>query len=239
MIKHTIPLFLILLLTACSPDRKEIEQAEAKYQSLVDSVNRATALHDSSLNALLSAFNEVELNLDSVARKQNVIALNLDQFKGDLRADVKSRINSQIEAINELMDQNEKKISDLNRKLKNSNLRVKEFRNTISLLNDQIVQKNTELEAMNDRLAKLHIEIVQLQVSVDTLSSQNYEQSLKISEQTGEIHRAWYAIGKSRELADKKIIDKNGGVLGIGRNEKLSQEFNPDKFTQIDYTQTV
>ena len=52
------------------------------------------------------------------------------------------------------------------------------------------------------------------------------------------LHTAYYVMGKSGELKDAKIIDRQGGLLGIGRTSKLNSDFDNSKFTRIDYTQT-
>ena len=38
---------------------------------------------------------------------------------------------------------------------------------------------------------------------------------------------------------ESKLIDKSGGLLGIGRTPKLSENFDKEKFTRIDYTQVL
>ena len=52
------------------------------------------------------------------------------------------------------------------------------------------------------------------------------------------LHTAYFVVGKSNDLQDAKIIDRKGGLLGIGRTSKLSQDFDNSKFTRIDYTVT-
>ena len=44
-------------------------------------------------------------------------------------------------------------------------------------------------------------------------------------------------IGKTKELQEANLINKAGGLLGIGRTPKLSESFDKEKFTRIDYTQ--
>ncbi|MCE3226396.1 MAG: hypothetical protein K0S32_947 [Bacteroidetes bacterium] len=234
-----ITILALAFLTACATSQKEKEGLEARYNHRMDSITNLMAMQDSAINEFISSFNEIELNLDSVAKKQNVISMELDKSKGELRGSAKIRINSQIEAINAIMDKNEAKITELNRRLKNSNVNIKEFKKTISLLNDQILEKNTEMEVLNGKLAIYRINVVLLQVAVDTLSGENYEKTKLIEEQTNVIHTAYYIVGKTKELSEKKIIDKSGGLLGIGKSKKLSEEFDTQHFSKIDYTQTL
>ena len=43
--------------------------------------------------------------------------------------------------------------------------------------------------------------------------------------------------GKTKDLENAKIIDRTGGLLGIGRTSKLSADFDESQFTQVDFTQ--
>src|ERR1043166_9739954 len=102
-----------LLLSACNSG--QVSESNHERDSLLSIVNERT----SSLNEFISDFNEVERNLDSVAVRQHMITQSTDKT-GELKPNQKARINDEIAAINSLMDQNRKKIAELNRKLKNS-----------------------------------------------------------------------------------------------------------------------
>ncbi|MBA3665362.1 MAG: hypothetical protein H0W61_14290 [Bacteroidetes bacterium] len=234
-----ISFILALIFISCSQERQDGNRETGLYKRRFDSVRALLTVKDSSVNDLLVSFNEIEKNLDSVTRRQNIISFNVDKQRGELKTDMKHRISSQIDAINGLMEKNRREIETLNQKLKRSALRVGEFQNIIITLNDLITQKNTELAALNERLNALNAQVAQLQVSVDTLSSSNYEQSELIASQTASIQTAYYVVGKSKDLAEMNVIDKNGGLLGLGKTAKLSPEFNPENFTRVDYTQVL
>lgn len=241
MKKYMRPLIFaaIIIFTACNTERdKEIaKNKELNYR--LDSLSTAIDKRDSTVNDLLSSFNEIEQNLDSVAAKQNVIALNIDKQKEDLKGSAKNRINYQISAINALMDQNHKKISELNRQLKNSTIKIGQFQKMVASLNEELAQKNTELQSLNEKLVAANAQVTQLQTSVDTLSNLNNSKSQIIADQTNSIHTAYYVIGKSKDLEKINVIDKTGGLLGIGKTSKLKSDFNPNNFTRIDYTKVV
>src|SRR6187551_3099002 len=105
--------FAAVFVTSCN--QKELDKSNQDKDSLLVVVSEREA----ALNEFISSFNEVEQNLDSVAARQHIITVNTDQ-KGELKQDQKDRINSQIAAINNLMDENRQKLEELNKKLKNS-----------------------------------------------------------------------------------------------------------------------
>src|ERR1041385_2384273 len=219
-----------LLMSACN--QKELTDSKQQNDSLMSVVNeRNTAISD-----LIASFNEVESNLDSVAVRQHIISTNTEQ-KGELKPNQKTRINEEIASINDLMEQNRKKLADLNRKLKGSTNKNKELEKMIVTINNQLEQKNVELTALNEKLNNLNAEVTQLQTSVTTLTDETNAKSVTTAEDTKALHTAYYVIGKLGELQDAKIIDRKGGLLGIGKTSKLTADFDNSKFTRIDYTQ--
>jgi len=228
-------LAVVLLMSACG--NREAEQK--KFAFKLDSLNTAIVARDSTVNNLLSSFNEIKENLDSVAIRQNIISGEAESQKGELKGNTKSQINSQITAINDLMNQNRKKIQDLNRKLKKSSLKINQFQKMIANLNEEIAQKNTELQTLNEKLNAVNAQVAQLQTSVDTLSTINTSQSQMIANQTTSLHTAYYLVGKSKDLEKMKIIDKAGGILGMGKTSKLNADLDKSNFTRIDYTQIL
>lgn len=224
---------IALTITACDNRQAEVDHANRQKDSLASIINE----RDSSLNDFLSSFNEIEKNLDSIARKQNAIKVNVDK-QGELNKTAKERINDNIMAINQLMNDNRAKIADLNKKLKNSGNKIAHFETMIQTLNEQIAQKDRELADLNDKLNSLNTQIAKLQTSVDTLTKTTIVQTKTIDEQTTSLHTAYFVVGKSKDLQNMKVIDKTGGLLGIGKTSKLSPNFDNNKFTRIDYVQT-
>ncbi len=222
----------ITLLAACN--RRELADSKNANDSLLNVVSE----REQTLNDFISAFNEIESNLDSVAVKQHIITMSADQ-PGELNKTRKDRINEEIAAINNLMNENRKKITELNQKLKNSSHKNANLEKTITTLSDQLNQKNLELEYLNAQLNALNAQVVQLESNVSTLNAENNQQSKIIENETAALHSAYYVIGSSKELRDAEIIDREGGLLGIGKTSKLRSDFDNSIFTHIDYTQST
>lgn len=219
------------LMTACN--QAEVDKGKHENDSLLSVVSE----RDASINEFISSFNDVERNLDTVASRQHIINASTEK-KGEFRQNQKDRINTEIAAINDLMDKNRKKLSDLNRKLKNSSHKNVELEKMIATITVQLSQKDIELTALNEKLNNLNVQVAQLQTSVNTLTEEGNAKSATIANDTKELHTAYFVVAKSDELQDDKIIDRKGGLLGIGRTSKLSADFDNSKFTRIDYTVT-
>ena len=227
---------MILFGTACNNND---EAQKKEYDRKVDSINAVLVTRDSAIGEFLTSFNEIENNIDSVAIKQNVISSDVSRQKGELKGGMKEHINAQIAAINDILDQNRQKIASLNKKLKKNALNIKQFEKMIASLNEQITQKNAELDSLNAKLNSLNEQVAMLKTSVDTLTTNNSSQSSTIAAQTATMHTAYYVVGKSKDLEEKKVIDKKGGILGMGKTSKINGDVSAANFTKIDYTQVM
>jgi hypothetical protein len=240
MRKYAVAVMMVLVsMTGCD-NKKEEDELANQYKSRYDSLHSIVSLRDEALDDFMASFAEIEKNLDSVTARQHIInSTTGGGKKGEMQSEAKSRINAQITAINDLMEQNKSEILKLNKKVKKYAAQVAKFQKVIDMLNQEIAHKNEELAALNEKLSAMHSEIAQLNINRDSLTSTNAAQSKQISEQVAAMHTAYYVVGKSKELVEKKVIDKSGGVLGLGKTAKLSSGFDKDKFTRIDYTQVT
>lgn len=221
---------VILSMTACNTNG--IDNSDIKNDSLLSIIEE----RDSALLNFIASFNEIESNLDSVAAKQKIIFLHSDRIKGELSANKKMRINAEIEAINILMDKNRKEIAELTRKLDGAKNKNSILEKTIKTLTIQISQKDYELCELNLELSAIQSAVSSLVTTVDSLSGQNYLQSIIIEYQTKNLNSTYFIVGTEKELIDKKIIDRKGGLLGIGKTSMLSKDFDNTIFTLMDCT---
>lgn len=231
--KYFIAISIALLsLSACNQDHL------IKANLEIDSLQNLLQQRETSIDEFMASFNDVEKNLDSVAFKQQVISMNTHMYS-ELKRNQKSHINKEINAINSLMEQNRIRIAELTKKWNSSTKKNTQLQKTIALLNTQLVNKYVELTTLNERLSALNKEVAKLQTTVDALMVQNGKQADAIANEIAIIHTAYYIVGKSAELQDAKLIDKKGGLLGIGRTAKLNENVDNNKFTRIDYTKTT
>ena len=222
-----IPIVLFLV-TACNQGSNV--KANRKNDSLVSVITE----RDSSLSSFITSFNQIESNLDSVAAKQQLIAMNTNKFHGELKGNKKEHINAEIAAINDLMVKNHKEMEDLKSKLKGSKHSNALLEKTIKSLMIQISQKDYDLCELNLVLNSLNVKVAKLITTVDSLTEQNYIKSIVIDYQTSDLNAGYYIIGESKQLRDEKIIDKKGGLLGMGRTTELKDGFDNSMFTRID-----
>jgi septal ring factor EnvC (AmiA/AmiB activator) len=234
---------LILIASASfvmfSCNQGELDRSNQQKDSLMAVIKTHEAergKQETAINDFVTSFNDVERNLDSVAVKQQIIYLAADKNRGEIKGSQKDRINAHIQAINELMDSNRKTIAELKTKLKRSSNKSKKLEEAVATLTEQLAQKDEELALLNEKLTSLNAEVARLNSSMDTLNALNRAQSQTIAQNTESMHAAYYLVGRTKDLAEAKVIDKKGGLLGIGKTASLNENFDRSRFTKIDYT---
>jgi len=219
-----------LILFSCGNETNpEIEKLKAER----DSIARFAESKDSTINSFIESLNDIERNLGEVKQKQGIISSTAKEG-AELQGSAKDRINEEINYINELMDENKKKLASLQSKLKNSNTKIASLEKMIEQMTEQLKEKDAEIVGLKEQLAAMNIQITELNTAVNTLKEESAEKTQVIEQQTAKINTAWYAIGTFKELRDNRVVNKEGGFLGLGKKRLLKSDFNQDYFTQID-----
>jgi hypothetical protein len=223
----------IFTLNACNNEEKnpELERLEMEKEALI----KESSSKDSTINSFLESLNEIEDNLVQVKQKQSNV-IQSSKSGAELGGSAKDRINEDISFINELMEENKKKLASLQSKLKNSNLKIGEFEKTIKRMSEQLLEKDQEITTLKEQLVNMNFQIEQLNQTLVSEKSNSEAKSRTIEQQTGKLNTAYYAIGTYKELRDNKVLDKTGGFLGLGKSKSLKPDFNQNYFTQIDVT---
>ena len=220
------------LFTGCGSGKEE-EAQKAHDDSLLNinhNLSGQVVAKDSAIFGFIRAFNEISDNLDVIKDKEKM--LNTSSKNGELDQDKKDQIIGDIQAIYDLMVKNKQKLSLVNKKLKRANLRIADFEKMIERLNAQIAEKDVEISELKTQLEKMNIELSEV--------SMNYEAAQQmLEEKTVKLNKAFYAFGTSKELITQGVLTKEGGFIGMGRAEKLKDNFNKSYFTQIDASETT
>ncbi|MFK7926349.1 MAG: hypothetical protein AB8H47_30660 [Bacteroidia bacterium] len=242
--------FAAMTLVACNGDK--IAELENRNTAL----NEQTTLQDSLLNDFMISFNTFEDNLTLIKEKENLISMETSDQ--ELAPDQKERILTDIQSINDLLDQNRGLIAELTNKVEANSGKVGEFRRMVKRLKSDLEERDTEINTMKEDLVALNFEKETLNRRVDTLSGVNEElvalsnvqaetldakeevlteQTETINTQTARLNRAFYVVGTEKELKEMNVLSKEGGVIGLGRTAKLAKDFDPNAFTAVDITE--
>lgn len=221
-------LSFLVLLTSCNQDK--IEQLSNDKTEL----NTKNAKQDSVLNEMLASFNGIQANLNEIKLREGYISINAREDA--LEGEIAENINRDIALISDLMKENEAMISKLNDKLQNSNVKISEFRKLIARLTSQVEEKNVEIARLNELLKNKNGEISLLYFSVDSLTYSNKVKDRVIQNKENQLNEGYYAYGTYKELKEKNVLTKEGGLLGVGKSQTMKDNFNKEYFSKIDIT---
>lgn len=233
--KQTLVICTFLVLAvSCGPDYKaEVDRMMHERDSLLSMFDSK----DSTINGYMSDIMNIQMSLDSLTMQEEMLRRS-DLNDAEASPDVKARIQNSIQSIRDLISENKKKLANLQSRIKKSNIKITELESLIKGLNIQIAEKDSNLVMLNDRVTALNGTINTMQSTMDTMKMDIAAKSQEITDKTTKLHTAYYSIGTYKQLRDKKILVKQGGFLGIGKNKTMMPDFNKEAFTQIDYTAT-
>lgn len=226
MKKLLLVLFIVPLFFACKEDGPVVDPVK---DSLTDETQRLGGINADqamALDSFFRAMNDIQSNLDEIREKEKMIAK--DTSSGDVGSR-KDKITSDIQAIYDLMVLNKQRLASAKKSLKDANLQIASMQLTIDNLNATLIQREGEITSLKDELEKKNLELSNL--------SMNYQELQQDADAKQEmLNTAYYAYGTDKELQTQGIITKEGGLIGIGKTQKLSENLNTEYFTKVDIT---
>lgn len=225
---------LSFLIASCGPDYKaEVERMMHERDSLMAQYDAK----DSIINGYMQDISEIQSSIEGLTQQEEM--LNREGANNpEVSQDAKNKIMGDIDAIRQLIDQNKKKLSELQSRVRKSNVKVAELEKMIASLNGQLAQRDSSINALNENVLALNGTITNMQSVIDTIKNENANKAREITEKTTQLHTAYYTVGNYKTLRDKKVLSKQGGFLGLGKQKSMVPDFNQEAFTQIDFTNT-
>ena len=226
----------IVFFSACHNYKKDAQN----LMMVKDSLEQVTAFRDSSIASFLSDFSEIQANLDSIKQIEKIVSVKSGSNR-ELNASQKQLIIEDIATLHQLLQKNKELTASLQKKLKNANFKIADLEQTIAGL--ELLVKNMEAQAneqdiviadLTNEVKKLNVDITQLNQRIQVVEMESQQKSETIETQTVALNKAYYAFGTLKELKDNDIIEKSGGVIGIGKTPVMKKDFNKDYFTEID-----
>jgi len=233
-IKH-LAFFVIIILTNllvsnCSKGSDDSENSiKDSIENVSSNLNGKLNEKDAAIQELVSSFNEIQENLNTIKEKEKIIS------KVTSDGDVKSKedqIKEDIQSIYDLMAKNKDRIGSLSKKLKNSKLQIDGLEKMIENMQATLSLKDSEIEELKTKIEGLNVELSSLTTNYKAVENES-------NQKTEIINTAFYAIGTFKELKENNVITKEGGIIGLGKTTKLSSDFNKEYFTKINIEKTT
>jgi hypothetical protein len=236
MKKLIISAFAIVLLAGCHNYKKDTIQ----LQAVKDSLTTQNAIKDSSILEFLNGFNQIQTNLDSIKTIEKLVTVQANRGR-ELNVNQKNQILEDIALLNQLLQKNKDLAALLQKKLNSANFKIgqldammSELKQMVSNLENQLQERDAEINKLNDVVKNLNININSLNQKIETITSESQKKTETIASQTSQLNKAFFAYGTTKELEDNGVVEKSGGILGMGRTPVIRKDFNHNYFKEID-----
>ena len=226
-------LFVAFLAASCNVERSE------KYQALLaerDSLYTEAVAAKGGFDNALNTINEIENALESVRAQENIIMM--DNQEGNTNKAV-----SEINAIQQTLQENRTKIANLEKQLADQGAKSKALSQTVSRLKKQLEEKDVfisnlkdELQQSRQQIAELNEQVSDLNENINALNSnldvmtvQNAAQQATIENQDAMLNTVWVCVATQQTLVEKGILSK-GGLFQASEISK--QGFDKSQFAE-------
>lgn len=191
-------------------------------------LNQVINQKDSVLNDVEGTFTEIEENLKFIREKRNEISL--EQKEGGKNR--KLAVIEDIKLMNTMIDASNKKIEELQAKLRKSGINSKALEQRIAALTENIESQSAEITELKKVIGEKDMNLAELNTKVEDINKVvalksdtiNYKEK-QIVERTNELNTAHVALGTYKELKEEGILSKEGGVLGLGASKSIQENF--------------
>lgn len=204
-------------------------------------LNQAINQKDSVLNDVEGTFAQIEDNLKFIREKRHEISL--EQKEGG--KDRKLAVIEDIKLMNTMIESSNKKIEELQAKLRKSGINSKAMEQRIAALTESIESQNVEIAELKKVIGEKDMNLAELNSKVEDINKVvalksdtiNYKQK-QIVDRVNELNTAHLAMGTFKELKEEGVLTKEGGVLGLGASKSIQENFDNKNFTTLDIRTT-
>lgn len=207
---------------------KLVELSEKNQELLKQLVDQELAMQE-----MMATFDEIEYNLDIIAHKENLITEHSGN-SAELEKGVRKKIIDNIQFINTLLAESQEQIAELKDQLKESDSELSVFRSKAAKLGEQLLYKQKEVGNLKSQLENSKFEMQELNQKMNGIAATLERKKALLESVDREIHTAYVAMGSYNDLNNRGLVEKEGGVLWLGRTKTFEESASEDQFIAVD-----
>lgn len=191
----------------------------------------------SSFESATSTINEIQANLDSI--ESGLGGQLFSSKETPLNAeDRRSQIINSIRNMKTQIDSDKQRIAELEKRLANSTYKIKGLEELVAKLKASVAAKEKIVAELSGKLGvmeeTLFAEKLLTQEQIGLRDQEIADKAAVIAEQEKDINTIFYIYGTRKELTEKNIINREGGILGIGKVSTLDKTNELAKYKSFD-----
>lgn len=231
ILRYVLPAAAMVAFAAChsGPSPEEIARDEARAESA--RLKTELQARDSLIGEMTLSFDEIERNIALMDDREKMIASGA---KDEIGMDKRQRIVKDLQLMNGLLKDSRDRIAELNKRLDKSKIEASGLRKKLKDLDMQLAARDSSLATMKDELLARDFKIGQINDQLTAIELEVAKREAIIQQQEHEINKAYVVMGTYKELEQKGVLTKEGGVIGIGKRTELSDQLAASQFQEVD-----
>lgn len=228
-IRISIFIILSVITLSCNQEQDRAEEKQ-KQDSLLQ------AQQDSLLDVFRGELETISQTVKQVNANNGIFTLDTSESA----VLSKESIIGQVENLDKLLASKQQQLDDLYKRMKESKLRNDEMETMIESMKETLASRETQINELMSMLADKDVKIDAILNRVDSMRVVNIELTEEVIKMDEEMHSVYYVVGEAKELKEKGITSKEGGILGIGASKKLDvSKLDLTNFTESDQRDLV
>jgi len=216
---------IMIFIAACGNPEAEKAKQKAKEDSLLQ------AQQDSLLDVFRGELETISSKVNEVSVRNGV--LKFDSTEGVVLS--KEVIMKQVESLDQLLANNQDQLNDLYKRMKQSKVKNDELEGLVKNMQSRLAEREEQIDQLMAMLSDKDILIENIKMAVDSFRRTNITLNEDLIQMDEEMHLVYYVVGENKDLKEKGIITKEGGILGIGGTKKLdASQLDAALFTVVD-----
>lgn len=234
--KNATAFLLVFIFVSCHNYKKDAENLQVK----VDSLMTVTQKNENTIDNYLDDFNEIQASLDSIKKMEELLVIPDEPERNNTKNN-KERIAADISAISDLLEKNKESIASLKYRLNNASLKsgklesmVNELETMTKNLEEDLEQKNSEIAKLSNTVNEQSEDVSRLNTQIEVMRENLSKKADSLKQREAELYSGFFISGSLNELRDNGVVEREGGILGIGSTPVVSEDFSNDLFEAID-----
>ncbi len=227
-----VPAVALLAAVGCQTGPSEEELARQKFAADNERLTAELHARDSLISEMTLSFDEIQNNIELVAEQEKLVTS--EAANSELALDKRRKIVRDIQMINGLMQQSREKITQLNGRLDRSKIEASGLRKKLKELDALLASRDSSLMNMKDQLLAKDFQITQVNDQLTAIELEIAKREAIIEQQTLALNKAYMAMGTYKELEQKGVLTKEGGIVGIGKHVAMRDDAGKSAFKEVD-----
>jgi len=208
--------------------------ANGKSKDIMKSNEELKKLYETST----STINEIQSSLESLEQDLSGQLFTQKEIPGTSPEERRTKIISSIANMRDQIEADKKKIATLEKQLATSKSQLKGVQEIVNKLKASISEKEQIMDELQQRLGILNETLeTERRTSAEEIQKREMtitEKEQQITQQSIEANTIYYVYGTRKELMSKGIMERKGGLLGIGKVSTIKQNIPVEQFTTIN-----